>query len=86
MLIRVEYSSLNYKDALSAAGRPGVTKSYPHVPGIDAAGQVVASSSPKFQVGQEVIVTGNELGANRWGATRNSSACRPIGRCRCRSA
>ncbi len=65
--IRVRYSSLNYKDALSATGNPGVTKKYPHVPGIDAAGVVMASQSDRFRVGDEVIVTGYELGATRWG-------------------
>jgi acrylyl-CoA reductase (NADPH) len=67
ILIRVNYSSINYKDAMSATGKPGVTKSYPHVPGIDAAGRVIASSSPRFRVGDPVIVTGYELGANHWG-------------------
>ncbi len=67
ILIRVRYSSLNYKDALSATGQPGVTKHYPHVPGIDAAGLVMASSSPRFRVGDQVIVTGYDLGAGRWG-------------------
>jgi acrylyl-CoA reductase (NADPH) len=65
--IRVRYSSLNYKDALSATGNPGVSKNYPHVPGIDAAGVVVASQSDRFRVGDDVIVTGYELGASRWG-------------------
>lgn len=60
--VRVAYSSLNYKDALSATGNPGVTKSYPHTPGIDAAGTVTASSSERFGVGDEVIVTSFDLG------------------------
>lgn len=67
ILIRVRYSSLNYKDAMSATGQPGVTKHYPHVPGINAAGLVIASSSPRFRVGDQVIVTGYDLGANHWG-------------------
>ncbi len=67
VLIRVRYSSLNYKDALSARGRPGVTKNYPHVPGIDAAGMVVATTSPRFQVGDEVLVTGYDFGTSHWG-------------------
>ena len=62
--VRVAYSSLNYKDALSATGNPGVTKRYPHTPGIDAAGTVVASSSERFSVGDEVIVTSYDLGMN----------------------
>ncbi len=67
VLIRVAWSSLNYKDALSASGHLGVTKNYPHVPGIDAAGTVVESTVDRFHVGQEVLVTGYEFGANRWG-------------------
>ncbi|MCA9215726.1 MAG: YhdH/YhfP family quinone oxidoreductase [Planctomycetales bacterium] len=65
--ISVKYSSLNYKDALAAKGHPGVAKSLPHVPGIDAAGVVTVSQDPRVQPGQEVIVTGYELGAGRWG-------------------
>lgn len=62
--VRVHYSSLNYKDALSASGNPGVTKRYPHTPGIDAAGMVEASSDPRFRAGDEVIVTSYDLGMN----------------------
>ncbi len=64
VLIRVQYSSLNYKDALSFNGNKGVTKKYPHTPGIDAAGIVEESSSLLFTKGQEVIVTGFDLGMN----------------------
>ncbi len=64
VLIRVQFSSLNYKDALSATGNKGVTKSYPHTPGIDAAGVVEESASVEFRGGDEVIVTGYDLGAN----------------------
>lgn len=64
VLIRVSYSSLNYKDALSAKGMPGVTRNYPHTPGIDASGVVVESSSPAFSAGDEVIVIGFDLGMN----------------------
>jgi putative YhdH/YhfP family quinone oxidoreductase len=67
VLIRVHNSSLNYKDALSATGNPGVTKKFPHIPGIDAAGTVVTSTSPQFQLGDAVIVTGFDLGMNTWG-------------------
>jgi acrylyl-CoA reductase (NADPH) len=67
VLIRVEWSSLNYKDALAAEGHPGVARQLPHVPGIDAAGRVVESSSPEFSPGQAVLVTGYELGAGIWG-------------------
>ena len=64
VLIKVSHSSLNYKDALSASGNKGVTRHYPHTPGIDAAGEVVESSSGEWQAGQPVIVTGYDLGMN----------------------
>jgi putative YhdH/YhfP family quinone oxidoreductase len=64
LLIRVAYSSLNYKDALSATGNKGVTKNYPHTPGIDAAGIVEHSDDPAFGTGDHVIVTGYDLGMN----------------------
>ena len=57
LLIRVKYSSLNYKDALSASGSKGVTKNYPHTPGIDAAGIIVKSNNSKFKTDDKVIVT-----------------------------
>lgn len=63
-LIRVQCSSLNYKDALSATGHRGITRRYPHTPGIDAAGVVVESASRAFAAGSEVIVTGYDLGMN----------------------
>lgn len=64
VIIRVHYSSLNYKDALSAIGNKGVTKKYPHTPGIDAAGVVEYSKNRAFSVGDKVIVTGYDLGMN----------------------
>jgi len=67
ILINVQYSSLNYKDALSAAGNKGVTRRYPHTPGIDAAGVVVDTKSSKFTEGDEVLVTGYDLGMNTSG-------------------
>jgi putative YhdH/YhfP family quinone oxidoreductase len=67
LLIKVSYSSLNYKDALSAAGNKGVTRKFPHVPGIDAAGVVVRSTTAAFAEGAEVLVTGFDLGMNTWG-------------------
>ena len=64
VLIQVHYSSLNYKDALSAVGNKGVTKNYPHTPGIDAAGIVIESESENIGVGEEVVVSGYDLGMN----------------------
>lgn len=66
-LIRVAYSSLNYKDALAATGHPGVNKVFPHIPGVDAAGWVVSSANPEFAPHDPVLVTGFDMGANRWG-------------------
>lgn len=64
VLINVKYSSLNYKDALSASGNKGVTKTYPHTPGVDAAGVVQDSTSGRFHPGDNVLVTGYDLGMN----------------------
>ncbi len=70
VLIKVEYSSLNYKDALSMAGHPGVTKRYPHTPGIDAAGRIAridGAGTGELQPDMPVIVHGYDLGMNTWG-------------------
>ena len=62
LVMRVDWSSLNFKDALSATGHPGVTRGFPHTPGIDAAGSVVSDTSGRFKPGDEVLVTGFDLG------------------------
>ena len=67
LLIDVKFSSLNYKDALSATGNPGVTRSYPHTPGIDAAGTILESTVSNFTAGDEVVVIGFDLGMNTSG-------------------
>jgi len=67
VLIRVRWTSLNYKDGLSATGNRGVTKQYPHTPGIDAAGEVIEDASGTFEPGDAVVVTGNDLGMNTSG-------------------
>jgi putative YhdH/YhfP family quinone oxidoreductase len=67
VLVRVEYSSLNYKDGLSAIGNRGVTKRYPHTPGVDAAGQVAESSDARFRPGDPVVVSCYGLGMNTAG-------------------
>jgi len=64
VLIRVHYSSLNYKDALSASGNRGVTRRYPHTPGIDAAGVVEASNAPELRPGDRVLCCCYGLGMN----------------------
>ena len=66
-LVKVKFSSLNYKDALSASGNKGVTRNYPHTPGIDAAGIIEETTSKNFQVGDEVIITGYDMGMNTFG-------------------
>lgn len=65
--VRVRYSSLNYKDALSATGNRGVTRKYPHTPGVDAAGTVEDSTDGNFNPGDQVIVTSYDLGMNTSG-------------------
>ena len=67
LLIEVHYSSLNYKDAMSAAGNKGITKNFPHTPGIDAAGVVISDKSGTFTEGQKVVVFGYDLGMNTAG-------------------
>jgi len=64
VLVKVHYSSLNYKDGLSATGHRGVTKNYPHTPGVDAAGVVEESLSDAIRPGDQVIVTSYDLGMN----------------------
>ncbi|MDB3996456.1 YhdH/YhfP family quinone oxidoreductase [Gammaproteobacteria bacterium] len=67
VLIRVRYSSLNYKDALAASGVKGVASSYPFVPGIDVAGEIIESSSDKFKTGDQVLATGYKIGMSVFG-------------------
>ncbi len=64
VLIKVTYSSLNYKDALSSIGHVGVTGVFPHITGVDVVGVIEESKSTIFKVGQRVIVTGYDLGMN----------------------
>ncbi len=64
VVIKVSYSSLNYKDALSSVGNPGVTRKFPHVTGIDVAGTVHESTSGIFNIGEKVLVTGYDMGMN----------------------
>ncbi|QAY65994.1 oxidoreductase [Paenibacillus protaetiae] len=67
VLIRVSFSSMNYKDAMALQSSPLIIRSYPMVPGIDYAGTVVRSGSPLFQPGDEVIATGWGAGERQWG-------------------
>jgi putative YhdH/YhfP family quinone oxidoreductase len=65
--VAVEYSSLNYKDGLAATGQGGIVRTYPHVPGIDAAGTVVESQTGEYAVGDRVLITGYDLGVGSYG-------------------
>lgn len=67
VVVRVRYSSVNFKDGLSANGNPGVSRNFPHTPGVDAAGIVESSSVDHIQPGEEVIVIGFDLGMNTAG-------------------
>ncbi|MDF3607462.1 oxidoreductase [Paracoccus sp. DMF-8] len=70
--VAVEYSTVNYKDGLCLAGMAGLVRNYPHVPGIDLAGRVVASDDPRYSPGDAVVLTGWRVGELHWGgyATR----------------
>lgn len=65
--IRVEYSSVNYKDALAVTPKGGVARAYPLIPGIDVAGTVTASTSSAFSVGDTVMAHGQDIGTGRHG-------------------
>jgi acrylyl-CoA reductase (NADPH) len=67
VLVRIAYSSLNYKDGLAVTGKPGVIRNYPMVAGIDLAGVVEESSSPQFKPGDEAVVTGCGTSETFWG-------------------
>lgn len=67
VLVRVAWSSLNFKDALATTGHPALALKFPHVPGIDAAGTIVRSRAPGFSPGDQVIVTSYDLGVGRAG-------------------
>ncbi len=75
VLVRVRYSSLNFKDALIVTGHPGIANKFPNVPGIDAAGIVVESTDPRFPPGTPVMTTGHELGVERWGGWAEYIQC-----------
>ncbi|MCJ8138918.1 MDR family oxidoreductase [Falsirhodobacter halotolerans] len=65
--VAVEWSSLNYKDGMVLAGRGGLVRRFPHVPGVDLAGRVTASQDDRFAVGDRVILTGWHVGERHWG-------------------
>src|SRR5204863_3025919 len=65
--VRVEYSTLNYKDGMVLQGIGRLVRQYPHVPGIDFAGTVERSDSAEFRPGDPVILTGWRVGETQWG-------------------
>ena len=67
VLVKVAYSSVNYKDGLASIPEGKIVRDYPFVPGIDLAGVVVESSEDSFQPGDEVIVTSYALGVSHYG-------------------
>ena len=67
VIIKVAYSGINYKDYLSSIGNKGITRNYPHTPGVDVSGCVVSDKTNTFNIGDEVVVMGNDLGMNHDG-------------------
>lgn len=67
VLIAVDYSSLNYKDGLAITGKGRIVRQFPMVPGIDLAGRVLESKDARYQVGDNVVLTGWGVGENHWG-------------------
>ncbi|ROP58003.1 acrylyl-CoA reductase (NADPH) [Enterobacter sp. BIGb0383] len=65
--VDIQWSSLNYKDALAITGTGKIIRNFPMVPGIDFAGTVHTSEDPRFHVGQQVLLTGWGVGENHWG-------------------
>lgn len=65
--VRVDYSTMNYKDGLAITGKAPVVRSWPMVPGIDGAGEVIASSHPDWKAGDEFILNGWGVGESHWG-------------------
>ncbi|MFN8080145.1 MAG: MDR family oxidoreductase [Kineosporiaceae bacterium] len=74
--VRVEYSSINYKDAMILAGLGRLVRTYPHVPGIDLAGRVLTSSDPRYVPGQSVVLTGWRVGELWWGGCAEQARVR----------
>jgi acrylyl-CoA reductase (NADPH) len=67
VLVRVDYSTINYKDALAITGASPVVRSFPMVPGIDLAGVVEQSDHPRWSVGDKVVLNGWGVGEGHWG-------------------
>jgi acrylyl-CoA reductase (NADPH) len=65
--VRIECSTLNYKDGMILQGLGRLVRTYPHIPGIDFAGSVEHSEAPEFEPGDPVILTGWRVGEAQWG-------------------
>ncbi|MFT5934763.1 MAG: acrylyl-CoA reductase (NADPH), partial [Hydrogenophaga sp.] len=65
--VRVEWSTINYKDGLAITGKSPVVRSFPLVPGIDFAGTVTASEHPRWKAGDRVVLNGFGVGESHWG-------------------
>ena len=67
VLVQVDYSSINYKDAMAVTGKGKIVRQFPMVPGIDFAGTVLESSAPAYKPGDKVVLTGWSVGERFWG-------------------
>lgn len=86
VMVKVQYSSVNYKDGLATLEKGGVVREYPMVPGIDLAGTVEESVSGRFAPGDRVISTGFEPGVSHYGGTASMLVCAVNGWCLCHRA
>lgn len=77
VLIRTEYSSLNYKDGLAVTNKGKIVRKFPIVPGVDLAGTVIRSSDPQFSPGDSVLATGCGIGEEHWGGYAQYASLRP---------
>jgi len=73
ILVRIQYSSINYKDALAATGHPGVARTLPLIPGIDAVGEILSSNHQQWSEGQRVIINSEEFGTSQDGGLRQAA-------------
>ena len=81
VLVRVEYSDVNYKDGMVVNGIGGLVRDYPHVPGIDFAGVVEESSHARFKIGDKVVLTGWRVGEVHWGGYAQKAREWRLARC-----
>ena len=85
VLVKASYSSVNYKDALAATGAGKILRRFPLIGGIDVAGTVAAAEMPRFREGDQVLVTGYDLGVGTMADMRATCVCRVTGWSRCRA-